>query len=281
MIGKPFIKIIVALLLVFKSGVSCAQKLKINMPQGVTPTSHDIYNLHMITLYVCIAIGIVVFTALFYSLIRHRSSKGAKPALFHEHLSVELIWTVIPCLILVALAIPATKVLMRIHDTSRSDLTIKIVGYQWKWKYEYLDYGISFMSNLTTPQAQIQQVSGPKNEWFLLEVDNPLVVPVKKKVKILVTANDVVHSWWVPDLGVKQDAIPGYINENWFYIQKPGVYRGQCGELCGAYHGFMPIVVQALSQQEFNSWLQKHRKSIDPSTKQTIPVQSNDIAKVK
>lgn len=250
-----------------------AADLGMNMPKGVTPISHEIYTLHMITLYICIVIGVLVFTALFYSLIKYRKSKGAKAAHFHEHLGVELVWTIVPFLILVGLAIPATKVLMQIHDTARSDLTIKVVGYQWKWKYEYLDYGISFMSNLSTPQEQIQRPTGPKNDWFLLEVDNPLVVPVKKKVKLLVTADDVVHSWWVPDLAVKQDAIPGYVNENWFYIEKPGIYRGQCGELCGAYHGFMPIVVKALPQEEFDSWIQKHnKKHQNEITKKVVPM---------
>ncbi|MHA7840397.1 MAG: cytochrome c oxidase subunit II [Gammaproteobacteria bacterium] len=250
-----------------------AADLGMNMPKGVTPVSHEIYTLHMITLYICIVIGVLVFTALFYSLIKYRKSKGVKAAHFHEHLGVELVWTIVPFLILVGLAIPATKVLMQIHDTARSDLTIKVVGYQWKWKYEYLDYGISFMSNLSTPQEQIQRPTGPKNDWFLLEVDNPLVVPVKKKVKLLVTADDVVHSWWVPDLAVKQDAIPGYVNENWFYIEKPGIYRGQCGELCGAYHGFMPIVVKALPQEEFDSWIQKHnKKHQNEITKKVVPM---------
>ena len=254
---KAFIAIMVPL---FYSKVALSRDLLMNMPKGVTPISHEIYTLHMITLYICIVIAVLVFSALFYSLIKYRQSKGGKAAHFHEHLGVELIWTVLPFLILVGLAVPATKVLMQIHDTSRSDLTVKIIGYQWKWKYEYLDYGISFMSNLSTPQEQIQQARGPKNHWFLLEVDNPLVVPIKKKVKLLVTADDVVHSWWVPDLAVKQDAIPGYINENWFYIEKPGIYRGQCGELCGAYHGFMPIVVQALPQDEFDAWVKIHGK---------------------
>lgn len=257
------------LALYFYSTMAWAGDIGMNMPKGVTPTSHEIYTLHMVTLYVCIAIGVVVFTALFYSLVKYRKSKGAKAAHFHEHLGVELIWTTVPFLILVGLAIPATKVLMQIHDTARSDLTVKVVGYQWKWKYEYLDYGISFMSNLSTPQEQIQEARGPKNEWFLLEVDNPLVVPIKKKVKLLVTADDVVHSWWVPDLAVKQDAIPGYINENWFYIEKPGVYRGQCGELCGAYHGFMPIVVKALPQDQFDDWVKAHSKN--PKHKKSGP----------
>ncbi|MBY0377689.1 MAG: cytochrome c oxidase subunit II, partial [Gammaproteobacteria bacterium] len=227
----------------------------INMPYGVTPMSHDIYNLHMITFYICCAIGVVVFSVLFYSIYKYRRSRGAKAANFHEHPGVEIAWTLIPFLILVGLAIPATIVLKDIHNTNESDLIIKITGYQWKWQYEYLDQGISFFSTLSTPQAQIDNPKEAKDQWFLLEVDNPLVIPVNKKVKILVTSNDVIHDWWVPAFGVKQDAIPGYINENWIEVDKPGTYRGQCGELCGAYHGFMPIVVKAVSDDEFKQWV--------------------------
>lgn len=230
----------------------------INMPYGVTPMSHDIYNLHMITFYICCAIGVVVFSVLFYSIYKYRRSRGAKAANFHEHPGVEIAWTLIPFLILVGLAIPATIVLKDIHNTNESDLIIKITGYQWKWQYEYLDQGISFFSTLSTPQAQIDNPKEAKDQWFLLEVDNPLVIPVNKKVKILVTSNDVIHDWWVPAFGVKQDAIPGYINENWIEVDKPGTYRGQCGELCGAYHGFMPIVVKAVSDDEFKQWVAEH-----------------------
>jgi len=235
----------------------------INMPYGVSPISHDIYNLHMAAFYICCVIGFITFGVLFYSLIKFRKSKGAKAAHFHEHLGIEILWTVIPTLILIALAIPATIVLARIHNTDESALTIKITGFQWKWKYEYLDQGVSFFSVLATPQDQIHN-KAPKNEWFLLEVDNPVVVPVNTKVKLLVTADDVIHAWWVPELGVKQDAIPGFINENWIYITTPGTYRGQCGELCGVNHAFMPIVVKAVSQAEFNQWVSDHQ----PGSKQ-------------
>ena len=236
-----------------------------NMPYGVTPMSHDIYRLHMITFYICCIIGVVVFSVLFYSIYHYRRSKGAKAANFHEHPAVEVAWTLIPFLILVGLAIPATIVLKDIHNTNESDLIIKITGYQWKWKYEYLDQGISFFSSLSTPQTQIDDPKVAKDEWFLLEVDNPLVIPVHKKVKILVTSNDVIHDWWVPAFGVKQDAIPGYINENWIEADKPGTYRGQCGELCGTYHGFMPIVVQAVPEDQFEQWVAAH--SPNPSVK--------------
>lgn len=226
----------------------------INMPYGVTPVSQEIYLLHMAGFYVCCGIGVLVFGVLIYSLIKFRKSKGAKASHFHEHLGIEILWTTIPFLILVALAIPATIVLGHIHNTDESKLTIKITGYQWKWKYEYLDQGVSFFSNLSTPLAQINN-QAPKDEWFLLEVDNPVVVPVNTKVKLLLTADDVIHAWWVPELGVKQDAIPGFINENWIYITKPGTYRGQCGELCGINHAFMPIVVNAVSEQAFADWV--------------------------
>jgi cytochrome c oxidase subunit 2 len=231
-----------------------SQLAMVNMPVGVSPISHEIYQLHMACFWVCCVIGVIVFGVLIYSLIKFRKSKGAQAAHFHEHLGVEVIWTTIPFLILVALAIPATIVLQHIHNTDKSALTVKITGYQWKWKYEYLDQGISFFSNLSTPQDQINN-KAPKDEWFLLEVDKPLVVPVNTKVRLLVTADDVIHAWWVPALGVKQDAIPGYINENWIYISEPGTYRGQCGELCGVNHAFMPIVVKAVPQEEFNQWV--------------------------
>ena len=243
-----------------------------NMPYGVSPVSHQIYNLHMAAFYVCCVIGLIVFSVLIYSLIRHRKSRGVKAAHFHEHAWVEVLWTIIPTLILVALAIPATIVLRNIHNTDQSALTIKITGFQWKWRYEYLDQGISFFSNLSTTQEQINN-QAPKDEWFLLEVDNPVVVPINTKVKLLITADDVIHAWWVPELGVKQDAIPGFVNENWFYITKPGIYRGQCGELCGVNHAFMPIIVKAVSQEEFAEWVSAHNKN----NPRVIATEKNDL----
>ena len=233
-------------------------RLALNMPYGASPLSHEIYQLHMAAFYVCCVIGLIVFAVLMYSLIRFRKSKGAQAVHFHEHLGIEIVWTTIPFLILVGLAIPATIVLMHIHDTDRPGLTVKVTGYQWKWKYEYLDQGVQFFSNLSTTQDQING-KAPKGEWFLLEVDQPMVVPVNTKVRLLVTADDVVHSWWVPSLGVKQDAVPGYVNENWFTATEPGTYRGQCGELCGVNHGFMPIVVEAVSQEKFDEWVKTHQ----------------------
>jgi cytochrome c oxidase subunit 2 len=251
----------------------------INMPKGVTPISEEVYQLHMAAFWICCVIGFLVFGVLIYSLVKFRKSKGAKAAHFHEHLGIEIIWTTIPFLILVALAIPATIVLSHIHNTDESALTVKVTGYQWKWKYEYLDQGISFFSNLSTNQDQINNKM-PKNEWFLLEVDNPMVVPVNTKVKLLVTADDVIHAWWVPELGIKQDAVPGYINENWFYITKPGTYRGQCGELCGINHAFMPIVVQAVSQEEFVQWVITHKKPSTSGAHPLAPISEEELLKV-
>lgn len=252
---------LVTLLVGFFSTSAFADWTLLNLPYGVSPISNRIYDLHMVAFYVCCGIGVVVFGVLIYSLIKFRKSKGAKAAHFHEHLGIEILWTTIPFVILVFLAIPATQILADIHNTDKSELTLKITGYQWKWKYEYLDQGISFFSNMSTTYDQINGTA-PKSPWFLLEVDNPVVVPINTKVKLLVTADDVIHAWWVPELGVKQDAIPGFINENWIYVTKPGTYRGQCGELCGVNHGFMPIVVEAVTQEDFNKWVAAHRQPV-------------------
>ncbi|MBB5211800.1 cytochrome c oxidase subunit 2 [Microbulbifer hydrolyticus] len=226
----------------------------VNMTQGVTEVSRTTYDLHMLIFWICVAIGVVVFGVMFYSMWRHRKSKGYKAAQFHESTLVELAWTIVPTLILVGMAIPATKTLYDIYDTKEADLDIMITGYQWKWKYDYLGSDVSFFSNLATPRAQIDNQQ-PKNENYLLEVDEPLVVPVNKKIRFLITANDVIHAWWVPDLAVKKDAIPGFVNESWTRIDEPGIYRGQCAELCGKDHGFMPIVVKAVPEDEYHSWL--------------------------
>ena len=234
--------------------LAASAALDLNMPSGVTPLSQDIYNLHMIIFWICVAIGIGVFGVMFYSIYHHRKSRGAVAAHFHESTRVEIIWTVIPMLILIFMAIPATKTLITIEDTTKPDLTIKVTGYQWKWHYDYLDEGINFFSTLSTPAQQIEN-QAPKDPNYLLEVDNPLVVPVGKKIRILTTAADVIHSWWVPILGVKRDAIPGFVNASWAVIEKPGVYRGQCSELCGKDHGFMPIVVEAKTEEEYRQWV--------------------------
>jgi cytochrome c oxidase subunit 2 len=249
---------------------------QINMAKGVTPVSHAIYDLHMTVFWICVAIAVVVFGVMIYALVRHRKSVGHEAAKFHEHTWLEIIWAVIPLIILVIIAIPATKTLINMDDSSDATLTIKITGYQWKWKYEYLDQNISFMSNLATAQDEMQNLT-PKNKWYLLEVDHPLVLPVDEKIRFLITSNDVIHSWWVPALGVKKDAIPGFIHETWARIHKPGIYRGQCAELCGTNHGFMPIVVEAVTQPQFNAWVVQQIKNpaqAGASTQQP-PTQSN------
>tara|TARA_R110000868_G_scaffold161121_2_gene391071 strand:- start:4125 stop:5279 length:1155 start_codon:yes stop_codon:yes gene_type:complete len=252
------IRIVVATLAVLSLAPMAYASSSYNMPYGVTPNSEDIYGLHMTSLVVCCVIALVVFSLVAFCLYRYRKSNGAVSQPFNEYTLLEVVWTLIPFLILIGLAIPATIILGRIHDTSESALTIKVTGYQWKWKYEYLNNDISFFSYLSTP---LDQISGKetKNEWYLLEVDNELVVPVNTKVKLLVTSDDVIHSWWVPELGVKQDAIPGFINENWFYIKEPGTYRGQCSELCGVNHAFMPIVVKAVTEDIFSQWVLQKR----------------------
>lgn len=251
--------------LLLKSAGACAE-LGLNMPEGVTPLSREVYGLHMLILWICVLIGVVVFGAMFYSIYHHRKSKGTVPAQFHESTTIEVVWTIVPMLILIGMAIPATRVLVAMEDTAEADLTVKVTGYQWKWQYDYLDAGISFFSTLSTPREQIAGIE-EKGEHYLLEVDNPLVVPVGKKVRFLTTAADVIHSWWVPALGFKRDAIPGFINESWGRIDEPGIYRGQCTELCGKDHGFMPIVVVAKPQAEYEQWLsaQKAKQSAAPS----------------
>lgn len=257
-------RLLAALVASIAAPMACAaaDNWQLNMYKGVTPISRDMYDLHMIAMVICAIIGIVVFGVMIYSLIHHRKSKGYQPASFHDNTRLEVVWTIIPFLILIGLAIPATKVLVRMKDTSDADVTIKIVGYQWKWQYQYLDQGISYFSNLSTPFDQIENRQ-EKGQWYLLEVDKPMVVPVHKKIRFLVTSNDVVHSWWVPELGVKRDAIPGFMYESWAHIKTPGIYRGQCAELCGINHAFMPIVVQAVSNEEFADWVKKQPKATD------------------
>ncbi|WP_210404823.1 cytochrome c oxidase subunit II [Hahella sp. CCB-MM4] len=227
---------------------------QVNMTRGVTDISESVFNLHMTIFWICVIIGIVVFGVMFWSIFAYRKSKGAKPAQFHESTTVEIIWTIIPFVILIGMAIPATGTLMKMYDTSDSELDIKITGYQWKWRYDYLKDDFGFFSTLATSQDQIYN-KDQKGDHYLLEVDEPLVIPVNKKVRFLVTANDVIHSWWVPDLAVKRDAIPGFVNEAWAIVKEPGIYRGQCAELCGKDHGFMPIVVKAVSDQEYQEWV--------------------------
>jgi cytochrome c oxidase subunit II len=231
----------------------------LNLTQGVSPVSHDVYELHMMVFWMCVAIGVLVFGAMFYSMIYHRKSRGAKAAQFHSHTWVEITWTIIPVIILVLMAIPATKVLLNINNQDNSEITIKVTGYQWKWHYEYIEDGVSFFSNLSTPWDEINHGKSPKSATYLREVDHPLVVPIHKKIRFLITSNDVNHAWWVPDFGVKRDAISGFINEAWTTVDKPGTYHGQCAELCGVNHAFMPIVVVATTEQGYKDWVAKQK----------------------
>ncbi len=247
----------------------------LNMREGVTSTSHAVHDLHMIILWVCVAIGIVVFGAMIYAMFRHRKSKGSVAAQFHESTTMEVIWTIIPIMILVSMAIPATKTLLAMEDTGEADMTIKVTGIQWKWKYDYIDgeaAGISFISSLHPDHNSARLLGASRDtdvlrkqfgDTYLREVDNPLVIPTGKKVRFLFTAADVIHSWWVPDLGWKKDAIPGFVNESWTRVDKPGIYRGKCAELCGKDHGFMPIVVVAMASDDYEAWVAQQKGSAE------------------
>jgi len=226
----------------------------LNMPPGVTEISQAVFDLHMTIFWICVAIGVVVFSVMLWSIIHHRKSRGAKAHNFHENTLVEILWTVIPFFILVGMAVPATATLVKMYGTGDADIDIKVTGYQWKWRYEYLGEDLDFFSSMSTPREQIDNTEA-KGEHYLLEVDNPLVIPAGKKVRFLFTANDVIHSWWVPAFAVKKDAIPGFINESWTIVNEPGIYRGQCAELCGKDHGFMPVVVEVKAEADYQQWL--------------------------
>ncbi len=258
----------------FFASSSAFADFDLNLTEGVTPVSHDIYQLHMTIFWITVVIGIIVFGVMLYSIIFHRKAPGKKPAHFHSHVWLEITWTLIPFFILVAMAIPAIKVLTRMHDVEQPDISIKVTGYQWKWRYEYLNLGINFFSNISTPYDQIHG-GAKKNPEYLREVDHPLVVPIHKKIRFLVTSNDVIHGWWVPSLGVKQDAIPGYINENWARINRPGIYRGQCSKLCGMNHGYMPIVVIAMTEKDFNDWVTQQK---NPGVKIAAPATPTKVS---
>ena len=235
---------------------------QLNLTKGVTAISREVYDLHMLVLYICTAIGVVVFGAMFWSMVFHRKSKGAKAADFHESTKVEILWTAIPIVILIAMAVPATSTLIEMENNDNSEITIQITGSQWKWHYKYFDQNIEYYSVLSTPREQYENQNGSfdgngaqKGEDYLLEVDKPLVIPANKKVRFLITSDDVIHSWWIPAFAVKQDANPGFINEAWTNVDEPGIYRGQCAELCGKDHGFMPIVVEVKSVEDYEAWL--------------------------
>jgi cytochrome c oxidase subunit 2 len=234
---------------------------QMDMKPGVTSFSQGAYEIHQLVMWICVGIGVVVFGAMIISFIFHRKSKGAVAAKFDDNLTIEILWTIIPMVILVIMAIPATKVLLAMEDTSNSDMSIKVTGYQWKWHYDYLDEDISFFSNITTPEAASLKTNASvtKDENYLLDVDNRVVIPTNKKVRFLFTSNDVIHAWWIPAFGIKKDAIPGFINEGWTKVAEPGVYRGKCAELCGVNHGFMPIVVEVKSEADYAAWVSEQK----------------------
>ena len=225
-----------------------------NMRVGVTEVSKEIFDLHMLIMWICVWIGVVVFGIMFWSLWKYRKSSGAIAAKFDDHFWVEIAWTVAATVILVGMAIPSTSVMIKAYDDTEGDINIMVTGYQWKWQYTYLEEGVSFFSNLATSQEEINNAL-PKGEFYLSEVDEPLVIPINKRIRFLITGNDVIHSWWVPDFAVKQDAVPGFINTAWTVVPKPGIYRGACTELCGLGHAFMPIVVRAVEQEEYEAWI--------------------------
>ena len=252
MIKKVILFLGVILNIAFAHNSYAAYQLNLRAPHS--EIAHQIYDLHMLMVYVCLGIMVVVFGVMFYSIYKHRKSAGHEASQFHEHHLLEVVWTIIPAVILIAMAVPATKTILAMKDTSAADMTVKVTGMQWKWQYDYIGKDVKFISNLSTTQDQIQGKS-EKGENYLLEVDNPMVVPVGKKIRVLLTANDVIHSWSMPSFGVKQDAIPGFIKETWFRADAPGTYRGQCSELCGQAHGFMPIVVEAVSEEKYAAWI--------------------------
>jgi cytochrome c oxidase subunit 2 len=257
---SSFHKILLALLL---TPLSALAEWGLNMTQGVTPISKEIYSMHMVSLWVVTVIGIVVFSIMFWSIFHHRKSKGVKPAQFSHSTTVEIIWTIIPLAIIIALAIPATKLLIKMDDTSEAKITVKATGIQWKWKYDYLDEDLTIYSVLDDNSTKVSQrnsgIDPMNSENYLRDVDEAIVLPINTKIRILTTAADVIHAWWVPDLGWKRDAIPGFINDNWAIIEKEGVYRGQCAEICGAGHGYMPIVVKAVTMDKYTAWISEKK----------------------
>lgn len=240
--------------LLFAASANASTSMPLNMTRGVTEISQQVYQLHMTIFWICCVIGAVVFGIMFWSIIRHRKARGVQPAQFHESTKVEILWTAIPVVILIGMAIPATKTLIAMEDTSAADVTVLVTGSQWKWHYKYLDHEIEYFSLLATPREQIANKLA-KGENYLLEVDRPLVIPTGKKVRFLMTSDDVIHSWWVPAFAVKKDANPGFINEAWTRVDHPGIYRGQCAELCGKDHGFMPVVVIAKEPADYQAWV--------------------------
>lgn len=267
-----------SVMLASTAALAMPERWQLNMPVGVTETSREVQQLHMMTLWICVVIGVIVFGAMFYAMFKFRKSKGAVAATWSHSTLMEAIWTVVPILILIVCAWPATKVLVKMADTTESEMTVQITGYQWKWRYDYKSYygkphNVGFVSTLESSSNEVRQVGSGKDPYavkvgddktYLLDVDNPLILPAGVKVQFVITADDVIHAWWVPDLGWKQDAIPGMINSTWTKIDQPGIYRGQCAELCGKDHGFMPIVVKVLPKAEFETWLNEREAALQP-----------------
>ena len=240
----------------------------LNMTRGVTGVSNEVFELHMLIFWICVAIGVVVFGVMFYSMYAHTKKKNPVASTFHESTKVEIAWTIIPFLILIAMAIPASKTLVKIYDDEAGDINIQVTGYQWKWQYRYLEDDVSFFANLSTDLDEIYNLV-PKGENYLQEVDEMVVIPVGKKIRFLITANDVIHSWWMPAFAIKQDAITGFVNTAWTIVDEPGTYRGKCTELCGKNHGFMPIVVKAVEQEEYDQWINDKKQAAMKLAEQT------------
>ena len=283
--GQTLLKSVAAAAALAAAGSAAAIQSRYNLAPPVTRIAEEIHGLHWMMMAICGVIFVVVFGVMFYSIYAHRKSKGAVAANFHESTKVEIVWTVIPFLIVIGMAVPATKTVVAMKDTSNADLTIKATGYQWMWGYDYLKgegEGISFLSRLSTPRAQIDgtDVAGRKaNNTYLIEVDNEVVVPVNRKVRVITTANDVIHAWFVPAFGVKQDAIPGFVRDTWFRAEKVGTYRGQCAELCGKDHAFMPIVVRVVSAEDYSKWVGEKKAAI--AATRDDPNRTWDLAELK
>jgi cytochrome c oxidase subunit 2 len=275
MVGKH-LRALFAFIATLFAPVASFASYDVDILPPVTPISREIYALHWGILWVCVAIFLIVFSAMFWSIFKHRRSVGAKAAQFHENTTIEVIWTIVPFIILIGMAYPATKTVLDMKDASNADISVKVTAYQWKWEYDYQQDGVRFFSNLATPRDQIDEYHGKagakKNENYLLEVDNAMVVPVGKKVRLLITSNDVIHGWYVPQLGVNQYGIPGFIKDAHFTIEKPGIYRGQCSQICGKEHAFMPIIVDARSPEQYAAWV-KEMKARTPAP-DIVPVQA-------
>ena len=261
---------------------------QLNLQAPATQIASEIYDLHTWMMVVCVVIFVAVFGVMFYSMFKHRRSLGHKAATFHESTAVEMAWTIVPFLIVIGMALPATKTVVAMKDTSNADLTIKATGMQWKWGYDYLKgegEGIGFLSNLSTPRSQVGSPgvlpTQARGENYLLEVDNEVVVPVNKKVRLVLTANDVIHAWSIPAFGVKQDAIPGFVRDTWFKAEKIGTYRGQCSELCGKEHAFMPIVVKVVSDTDYSAWVAGKKKEMAALAEDPSKVWTIDELKIK